>query len=509
MSVSATRIAKNTLMLYVRLIVVMLVSLYTVRAVLNTLGVEDYGIYDVVAGIVTVFGFLSGQLAYATQRFLSFEIGRGNFEQLKRVFSLSLLIYVLIAVLIVVFAETIGLWFVNNKLIIPPVRMHAVRWIFQFSIVSFVFTLLATPFTAAVLSHEDMNIYALLSIVKVFLQLGMVILLQYISWDKLILYGMLLCLLSIINAIIYGTVCKIKYQECSFVFFWNKNLFKEIAVYNGWMLFASFAGIFKNQIINILLNQFFNPVVVAARSIAASVNTAVSSFFANFNMSLRPPIVKSYAAKETQKMLSLIFMGTKGTFFLMYVFSLPLLLEMPIVLSLWLKNVPEYAVLFTRLTLIDVLISSVSYPVDTAALAAKKIGLFEATLGGLLLFNLPAAWIALSLHAPAYSVMIIAIIITSIMFVLRFVIIRRIIDFPVSAFFRTVLIPIGIVALLSVVLPVLIFRIMTPGFPRLLLVTGASIISVCGCMYLIGLNKTERVQLNEIIVNRFFRISSK
>lgn len=495
-------------MLYIRLIVVMLISLYTVRTVLNTLGAEDYGIYNVVAGVVTMFGFLSGSMAYATQRFLSIEIGRRDFEQLKKVFSLSLVIYVLIVVVIIILAETIGLWFVNNKLELPLERMNVVRWIYQFSIVSFALSLLITPYTATILAHEDMNIYAALSIVKVILELVCVILLQYITWDKLRLYGMLLCINTGIHLMMYRVICKIKYTECKFRFIPDKTLFKEITVYNAWMLFGSFAGIFKNQAINILLNQFFNPAVVSARSIAASVNIAVSSFFANFMASLRPPIVKSYAARETENTLFLIFLGTKGTFFLMYIFTLPLLLEMPVVLSLWLKNVPEYTVSFTRLILIDVLVGSIMQPMDTAALAAKNIKLYELLIGGALLCNLPAAWIVLSFNAPAYSVMVTSIIITFIAVILRFTIIRRYIDFSITLFCGTILTRIAIVAALSAVFPLAILRFVKQGLPRLCLTTGVSVISVCGCMYFIGMSKAEQKYIKNIMINKLFNRDS-
>jgi O-antigen/teichoic acid export membrane protein len=303
----------------------------------------------------------------------------------------------------------------------------------------------------------------------------------------------------------YRVICKIKYPECKFRFVWNKALFKEITIYNAWMLFASFAGIFKNQAINILLNQFFNPVVVSARSIAASVNSAVSSFFTNFMTSLRPPIVKSYAAQETEKMISLIFLGTKGTFFLMYIFTLPLLLEMPIVLSLWLKNVPEYTVLFTRLTLIDVLIGSIMQPMDTAALATKKVKLYELVIGGALLCNLPAAWIVLSFNAPAYSVMVTSITISFIAVILRFVIIKRCIDFSITLFFRTILMRIALVAALSAVLPVIILCLVKQGFPRVCLMTGVCVVSVCGCMYFIGMNKGEQEYVKNIMIHKLSR----
>jgi O-antigen/teichoic acid export membrane protein len=506
---NTARIAKNTLMLYIRLIVVMLVGLYTVRTVLNTLGAEDYGIYNVVAGLVTMFGFLANVLSLGTQRFLSLEIGRGNdTEQINRVFNVSVIVYLLIAVVIVAFAESIGLWFMNNHMPLPVERMEAAQWIYQWAILSFICTVLATPCIAMVLAREDMNIYAILSIIRVVLDLASVVVLQFISRNKLKLYGLLICIIAFIYTLMYWIVCAVKYPDCRFRFYWEKKIFREMTVYNSWMLFGAVSGVAKLQVINILLNQFFNPAVVAARSIAVSVNNAVSSFSNSFSLALRPPIVKYYAARENEKMLSLIFLGTKGMYFLTYIFTLPILLEMPIVLSLWLKNVPEYAVGFTRLVLVEVLFDSICHPMNTVMMATEKIKLFELVAEGALLFNLPVAWIALQLGAPPYSVMIAGIGVRFISFVLRILIINQFIDFPVLIFLRTVLIRIGIVAILSAIVPFLIVQVVKYGFFRLCLVTGTSAVSLGVCMYFIGLGNVERKRLNEIIINRYsYRIS--
>ncbi|GHV08385.1 hypothetical protein FACS189485_19820 [Spirochaetia bacterium] len=498
------RIAKNTLMLYFRQILIMLVSLYTVRVVLNTLGVEDYGIYNVVAGVVTMFGFLSGSMASASQRYFSFEIGRGDIEQLKKIFSLSFLIYLIIAVLVLVLAETIGLWFVNNKLIIPPERMDAARWVYQFSILSFLFTVLTTPYMALIIAYEDMNIYAYVSIVETALKLGIVFLLRIILADKLQLYGILLCAVALLNTTIYRTICKIKYRECKVVFYWDIDLFKEITSYTGWNLFGASVGIFKHQAVNILLNQFFNPVVVAARGIASQVNGAVVSFSQNFSTAIRPQIIKNYAAGEKDKVLSLMFQGAKGTYFLMYVFTLPLVLEMPFVLSLWLKNPPEDAALFTRLALIDALADSVSFPIMAAAQATGHIKLYQALVGGILLLNLPVSWIALSCGAPAEAVMVIAVMITIVAFLVRLVLVKRLIDFSLFSFCKKVVLPIAAVSLFAAIIPAVIYVNTDEHLLRFCAVFAVSIVSACGWMYAIGLNTVERQQVRAMIKKSIF-----
>jgi O-antigen/teichoic acid export membrane protein len=304
--------------------------------VLETLGAEDYGIYHVVAGVVIMFGFLSNAMASASQRYFSFELGRKDFDQLKKTFSLSITIYVLLGLLVLLLGETIGLWFVSNKLAIPVERKDSAIWVYQSSIISFLFTMLASPYMAMIIAREDMNIYAYVSIIEVLLKLGIVFILRFITWDKLTLYGILMLVVAVINTVIYKIICNKKYQECTFSFYWSKDLFKEITSYTGWNMFGASVGIFKNQIVNIILNQFFSPVLVAARSIAMTVDGAVMSFSQNFNTAMRPQIIKNYAAEEKKKMLLLMFRGFHFLFLLMYFFVFGFFLQTHKILGLWL-----------------------------------------------------------------------------------------------------------------------------------------------------------------------------
>jgi O-antigen/teichoic acid export membrane protein len=496
------RIAKNTLMLYFRQILIMLVSLYTVRVVLNTLGAEDYGIYNVAAGIVTMFGFLSSAMSSASQRYFAFEIGRDNFEQLKKVFSISLLIYVLIAVLIVIIAETAGLWFVSNKLAVPLERKEAALWVYQFSIISFLFTILTSPYMAVIIAHEDMNIYAYVSIIEAGLKLGIVFVLRIITFDSLIVYGILTCIVTFINTAIYRIICKRKYKECVFGFFWNKELFKELTSYTGWNLFGTLVRIFNNQGINILLNQFFNSEIVAARSIASSVNGTASNFSNNFNNALRPQIVKNYAMKQNQDVINLMFNGIKGTYCLMYVFALPLMLEMPLVLNLWLKNPPEYTVLFTRLILINVVIEVISYPINGTAQATGKIRLYQFVVNGILLLNLPISWIVLLTTAEPRFVLMVSIYISLIASVLRLYVLKRLISFSILNFIRKVIIPIFCISILTAVPPLLAYHFFVSGLPRLFIVVLTTVVSIGITFYLIGLNDSDKEKIKIIVLNK-------
>ena len=499
------RIAKNTLMLYFRQILIMIVSLYTVRVVLNTLGAEDYGIYNVVAGVVTMFSFLSNSMATASQRYFSFALGQNDSESLKKYFSMSFTIYCLIAVIVLFFAETVGLWFVTQKLVIPVERQNAAFWIYQASIFSMICTILTAPFMASIIAHEDMNIYAYVSIIEVVLKLGIVFLLPLFAIDKLIFYGLLMAGVVFINTAIYRTICVKKYVECKFSFFWEKSLFKELVSYTGWNMFGSAVGVFKNQIVNIILNQFFNPVVNAARGIAAQVNSAVNSFAQNFSTAVRPQIIKNYASGEKEKMLQLMFRSCKATFLLMFVFALPLILEMPYVLKLWLKNVPEYAVLFTILALLDALIDTISYPIMAAAQATGKIKLYQAVVGGVLLLNAPIAFVVLKLGAPAFSVFIVSISVTSLAFIVRLCILKKLINFSFWNFIWKVFIPIICCAGLAFIVPYFVRNLLDSSFIRLCVTVIVSVICVALSGYFVALSKNERQWIVGIIKSKMGR----
>jgi len=500
-SSSNKRIAKNTLALYFRQILVMLVGLYTVRVVLETLGVEDYGLYNVVAGVVSMFGFLSGTMALASQRYFSFELGRDNLEYLKKIFSIFVIIYLLIGLAIVLLSETVGLWFVSNKLVIPHGRERAAMWVYQCSILSFLCSILTSPYMAMIIAHEDMKIFAYMSIADVLLKLGVVFVLCVSPWDKLQLYGILMCAVALMMTSTYRLICLKRYEECKFSFYWNKGLFKEIISYSGWNLFGASIGIFKNQMLNIVMNQFFGPAMIAARGIAISVSNATTSFSQNFSTALNPQTIKSYAAGHKERMLLLVFRGSKTTYLLMYLLVLPLLLEMPIILQLWLRNPPAYAALFTRLVLLGVLIVSVSYPLAAVAQATGKIKLYQSVVGGAQLLNLPISWGVLAMGGPPYAVMIVSIIIEVIVFIARLFILKRLIAFPIRSLIKKVLLPISVVSILSAVLPVASYCYFEPSILRVCLVAGLNALSVMLFSYFIALNREEREKVRSMMIS--------
>jgi O-antigen/teichoic acid export membrane protein len=499
MTTNTARIAKNTLALYFRQILIILVNLYTVRVVLNTLGAEDYGIYTTVAGVITMLGFLSNSLGMASQRYFSFEIGRGNVEQLKNIFNLNFTIYLMIIAVILLLAETGGLWFVNNKLALPSGRKNAAIWLYQFSVISFVFSILVSPYMASVIAHEDMNSYAYISIIEAMLKLGMVFILRNISFDKLKLYGILICVIHIINTAIYSSFCRFKYQECKFKLYWDKDLFKEIGSYMGLNLLGQLSGIFRNQGITILLNQFFGATAAASRSIALSINSYTVTFSYNFNMVLQPQIIKKYAAGEKSGMLEFVFFGAKGTYFLMYLAALPLMLEMDQVLRILLGRLPQYTVLFSRLALIELLIETITYPITTAVQATGRIKLFQFVVGGLLILNLPVSLMLLTLDAPVYSVAITAICLSCMAITVRLVILKRLVPFSIFVFLKRVILPICTASIVSAIFPIFIYCFMEQDLLRLFILVFVSVLISIVCVYLLGLNRIERIQIKKII----------
>jgi O-antigen/teichoic acid export membrane protein len=503
------RIAKNTLLLYFRQILIMLVNLFTVRIILATLGVVDYGIYNLIAGIVSMLGFLNGAMATASQRFFSYDLGRGDIKALQTTFSMSLNIYVIMISLVIILAETLGLWLLNTKLVIPIERLWATKIIYQLSIGSFVCSMLTTPYIAIIIARENMDLYAYISIFEALFKLITAFIVKYLKYDKLIIYCLLIMISSALILIVYIILCQKRYSEVKYKFFWNRKSFQTLLSYTGWNLFGAGVGVVKVQAINILLNIFFGPMINAARGIASQVSSAVSGFSQNFSIAARPQIVKQYAADNIEGVLRLVFQSTKLTFFLMYIIAFPLYLEMPIIMKIWLSEVPQNVVMFTRLVLIDLVIDSISYSLMTAAQATGKIKMYQALVGGILLLNLPCSYIILRLGAPPQSVLIVSIIITIIAFLMRLFILKRLMNFPVGAFLLKVIIPLLKACFISAVPPLLIILVMHESLIRLIITFLCSILSISIIFYLLALQKDERLSVKALIFGYFTKFYKK
>jgi O-antigen/teichoic acid export membrane protein len=389
-------------------------------------------------------------------------------------------------------AETLGLWFVKNKLIIPSERKNAALLIYQSSIVSFLFTILITPYMSAIIAHEDMDIYAYMSIMDAVLKLIIVYILRLISIDKMILYGILVCIVAFINSTAYKIICTRKYNECQFQLCWNTILFKEIIGYTGWSLFGNIAWLARNQGINILLNIFFGPLVNAARSVASQINTVISSFGSNFSTSVYPQIIKSYAVKDNKYYWDLTMKSSKLCYFLFLFLSIPLLLEIDFILALWLKNVPEYTGIFTRLVLIDALFVSFTYSFSAANQATGNIRIYQLVIGGFLVLNIPVAILFFSFGFGPEVAMIISVVFSFCALVMRLIILRKQVNFPVMQYLKEVMFIAFVATGASLVVPLGIHIVMKNTFIRFLMVCATSVVCCFVAVCFIGLKENER-----------------
>ena len=494
-------------MLYSRQILILFVSLYTVRIIIAELGVVDYGIYSVIAGVISFFSFLSGTMASATQRFFSFALGEGDNEKLKKTFTVNWVIYGTIAVSALILLETLGIWFVYEHLKIPDARFESAVLLYHFSVFSFVAMIFTTPFMAIIIAHEDMHIYAQVSILEAILKLGIVLLLQFIMWDKLELYGILMFMVSLITFLIYAIICTWKYAECQFRrFYWDKELMKQISWFTGWTLFGQITTVFRNQGVTILVNQVFNPVIVAARAISMSVATKINIFASNFNVGLYPSIIKSYAVKDKKSMFEFIFNGAKLTFFLNWVFTLPMIIAMKTILIFWLGDPPIEAILFTQLALIESMILSLSLPITTAARASGNMKMYELILGTIQLLIFAVSWVILKMGAEAYSVFIVAIVANVVMFYIRLILVKQMIQFSVLPFFNTVILPLSKVILFSACLSYLLFHILPKSLIGLFLFILNSVLITSLTMYFIGLNRDWQLKIKYLVRRKILKV---
>ena len=486
------RIAKNTLLLYFRMFLMMAVSLYTSRVVLNTLGVEDYGIYNVVGGVVAMFGFLNSAMSAATQRYITVDLGKGDMGQLQKTFSISLQIHTLISVVLVMLAETIGLWFLYHKMVIPADRMDAALWTYQCAIIAAVIMVMSVPYNSDIIAHEKMSAFAYISVLEGLLKLAIVYLLLVFSADKLILYSVLIVVVQLLIRFCYSWYCNKHFPETHYQHVKDRKVFKEMLNFAGWNLFGNVAYVTFSQGLNILLNMFFGPVVNAARAVSLQVQSAIQQFVFNFQMALNPQIMKSYAEGNIAYMHSLIYRSAKFSFFLLLLLSLPVLIDTNYILTLWLKTVPENTVVFLRIILVTSLITALSNPLANAAQATGTIRTYQSVVGGILLLILPISYLCLKLGMPAYSVFIVHLLVECVAQASRLFILRNLINISLREYVFKVLFVVVIVSLLSLILPLGIHLLLDEGFIRFVLVCLISLISVSFFSYLIGLNEGER-----------------
>ena len=487
------RIAKNTLVLYVRMLFTMGISLFTSRVILQTLGVEDYGISSVVGGVISMFTFINAAMVSSTQRYLNFELVRGDANQLRSVFSTSLQIHALIALAIIVLSETVGLWFLNEKLVIPEARMTAAMWVYQCSILSCAVSIMSTPYNAVIVAHEKMSAFAYISILDVSLKLLVVYLLVVLPFDKLIILAILNLLVQLFIRYIYTLYCHRHFPESYFQFRFNKTLFKEMFGFAGWSFWGNLAAILYTQGLNMMLNIFFGPIVNAARGIAVQVQSAVQQFVGGFQTALNPQITKNYASNNLPQMHSLMFRSARFSFLLLFFLSLPVLMETNFILTLWLKTVPDDAVIFTQIMICISLIYTTANPCIIANQATGKVKIYQMVVGGILLLILPISYVVLKLGAPAYSVFIVHFCIESLAQFSRMYMLRKLIHLPLWQYMKNIYIPIVSTVAIAIILPLVVRMPVAEGWLRFLAVGFTCVLSVGASSYFIGFTKQERV----------------
>lgn len=502
MAIDKARIAKNTFFLYSRMLILMGISLFTVKIVLKALGAVDYGIYNVVGGVVFLFSFVYSTFTNAAQRFFSYEIGNKNADKLKKIFSLHIILFLWLSLGIVLLAETIGIWFINTQLVIPAERLCAANWVFQFSIFAFILQLLSVPYNALIISHEKMHAFAYISIVEGGCKFLVAILLLHSGGDKLIIYSILMFVISVIITFSYYIYCRMKFKESNYSFYWNKEQAFKIVTFSGWHFLGSVSSIFKGQGINILLNMFFNPVVNAARAIAFQVDGAIMSLSNNFFLATRPQVYMLYGAGKVHEMNDLIIQSTRYCFYLLLFFAMPLFLEASYILHLWLENVPDYTVLFLQLVIVCSLVDSTNSPAIACALATNKIRTFELVQGGLTIMNLPISYIFLKQGCTPQVTLYVSLFISLLILVIRTIVLNKLTGLSIIKYFRAVA-GMFIVAALSFIFPFIVKLFSSDGsIVSFLLVGGSSCISFIICVWNLGLSKAERYKIGASIKSR-------
>ena len=504
MQTSNKTIAKNTIFLYIRMMVTMIISLYTSRVVLKILGIDDYGIYQAVGGIVGFLSFLNNALGTGTSRFITFGLGEGDKNKLKKIFSTTLTVHICLAVFIVVLAETIGLWFLYNKLVIPSNRFDASLVVYHLSIITAFFSLTQVPYGACIIAHEKMSVYAYVSIVDAVLKLLIVYLLGIGEIDKLKLYALLLCLIQVGEIIFYRIYCVKRFEESKFKLLIDKPIFKEIASFSGWSLFAGGAIALNSQGILMLLNMFFSPAIVTARSISLQVNHAVNQFVTNFQTAANPQIVKLYAAKDYEGSKQLLLQTTKFSYYLMLLLCLPVCLCAQQLLDIWLEEVPEYAVIFLQIIIVQSLFCVFDTSFYRALYAKGRLSETALISPTILFLSFPIVYV---LFKNGYSPVALSWA-SLISYAILGLIVKPLLVIKIVGYtwkdILSVFVPCLKVTAVAVIVPILSFLYLAfdNQFASLLIIGSISILSVGLTVWFLGLNQEIKAKVVLMIQNK-------
>lgn len=487
------RIAKNTLYLYIRMFVVMLVTLYTSRVILEALGVEDYGIYNVVAGFVSMFGFLNATLSASMQRFYNYEGTKNGTDGFRDVFNSGIRIHLFIAIILLLLLETIGLWYTNCIMVVPDGRLSAVNWVFQFSTASLIFMLVQIPYAGAILAKEKMNYFALVSIIDVVLKLLVAYCICINGADRLCLYSLGLLCISILNIFLYVAYCKFKFKELEIKKIYRSDLYRPMLSFSGWNLVGTFAFMLKGQGLNLVLNLFFGPIVNAARGIASQVNGAVSSFTASVFTAFRPQLVNSYAEGKYNRTRKLLFLESKICFVLIAILITPLILEMASILHFWLgDNVPDQSIIFSDLVLIDSLVCTFNTPCTQVIMATGKIKKYQIGSSVVNLLLIPVCWVFLKIGFSAETAFVITIIFSIINQIVCLYYTNKEFKVDILEYLKDVVCRSALFVILMPIVPFFICKIVENSIISIIVVSVATFISTIPLLYWVVMNKEER-----------------
>lgn len=470
----------------------MLITLYTSRVVLRVLGVDDYGIYQVIGGLVAMFSVISGALSTAISRFITFEIGNNDQEKLKRIFSTSVIIQIVIAGVVLILAEVLGIWFMDAKMQIPDGRMYAARWVLHCSLVTFCINLLSVPYNACIIAHEHMKTFAYVSVFEALIRLGICFLITISPFDRLISYAVLLALTAIIIRLVYGFYCHRHFEESRAKIRLDKAIFKEMFGFAGWSFFNNAMSVFNNQGVNMLINVFFGVAFNASRGIASQVENAVIQFVNNFTVAVNPQITKSYAAGDLQGMHNLVCRGAKFSFFLMFMMALPLICEADKILNLWLVEVPPSAVILVQLALVLGIFDCVGSSGFTACMATGKLMKYSIIISSIAFLEFPLSWLAFSLGGPVISAYYLYIIVKAFVLIARLFLMQDMVSLPIMMFVKDVFLPVFKVTIISVIPMLIIMASLPESILRLIISIFVGVSSVAFSSLFFGMTRDER-----------------
>lgn len=485
------------------MLLILVVNLYTSRLVLQILGVEDYGTYNIVGGIVSIFTFISGAMVASTQRFLNFYLGKGDKETLQKIFNASLIIHLAVALLIIVFAETIGVWYIYNKLIIASDRLNAAFWTFQCSAIATAFVVMSFPYNAAITAREKMGIFAYISFYDVGIKILIVYVITFTDIDKLIFYAFLMMVAQISTTLIYRIYCTRSFEECKLKFEGlTKTMFKELVSFSGWNFLGNIANVCLTQGINLLLNAFFGPAVNAARGISVQVQNAVSGFCTNFQSAQNPQIIKLYAAGEYTEMHKLIFRASRFSYFLMLLFSTPIIMKSDAIMHIWLATPPEYSDIFVQYTMGFGLIQALANPLLTGAIATGSVKKIMSVIATFFCMIIPICYFALYNGSDPISVFIIQLTMYIIAHIMRLLIVSKQLHFSKRKYFNEVLSPCIYTTTTSFILAYFLTRIFHNGMIQTLLYCAVCFFITLIIIGFIGLRKEERIKILNFIKHK-------